>query len=272
MKADVGSAIWERVVREQERADNSSGFAARHERIMASGPARDAAFHKRMAAAHRLSERRHMAMADLYCTNALRTAPDSLAQVIAVAGARAAILSTVDTRAFRPLVLASGRRAERVLDMEFVLGEGPIRDVLSGRGTVVADGEDLDARWPAFGPELRALGYHALAAVPLRLYDVLVGALVLLDTERPLEGGRRLAVEHLGNALVRVLSTNGSGSAPVATDGRTDIIQAAEVIALYHGGTLDDAIAIIRSRALAEHQRVDAVLRTMLQEYASKTG
>jgi hypothetical protein len=279
MNADVQTADWQRVVQEQERAVSSSDFAIRHERVMAAEPARDAALHRRMAAVHRQSERRHQAIADLYCSKALRSALNAetsagarpfsvMSEIAALAGARAAVLTMVDTQAFETLVVASDARARRAQDMEFILGEGPLRDVLAGRGPVAVDDLELNPHWQAYGPEIHALGFHGVAAVPLYLRGVIVGAMVLLDPERTVESGQRLTVEHLGNALVRVLSTDGSaiwGS----SSSRTDLVQAAELIALHYGGTLDDAIAMIRTRAIAEQRRVDSVVRTMLEECAS---
>lgn len=280
MDENEGTANWSRVVQEQERAVNSSGFATRHERLAAAEPNRnDAALHKRMAAVHRRSERRHQAVADLYCSTALRSALNSetsagsrpfsvMSEIAALTGARAAVLTMVDTRAFETLVVASDPRARRAQDMEFILGEGPVRDVLIGRGLVAVDDQELTPHWHAYGPEVHALGFHGVAAVPLYLRGIIVGAMVLLDPERTVDSGQRLAVEHLGNALVRVLSTDGSvirGS----SSSRTDVLQAAELIALHYGGTLDDAIAMIRTKAIAEQQRVDNVVRAMLEECAA---
>lgn len=282
MERNVETAVWERVVRERERADKSSRIATRHEGIAAGRHPR-AAFHRRMAAVHRQSERRHLAMADLYCGNALQSALNAvqesadarrfsvMAEVAAMAGARAAVLTMADTQVCDTLVVASDDRARRAQDMEFVLGEGPVRDVLSHRELVAVDGPDLESRWSAYGRELRALGYHSVTAVPMTLRKILVGAMVLFDPGHPLTAQEQLTVERLGTSLTHVLSAGGSIAA-AAADHRTDVVQAAEVIALHYGGTLDDAIAMIRTRAFTERRRVDSVVRSLLQECASDLG
>lgn len=279
MNTTPATRVWERVAQEQERADNASFFAERHEDIMAGGSGHHREFHQRMAAMHRQNERRHLAVADLHCSRALQRVLRAversssvrcftvMAEVAALVHARAAILTMVDTQSFQTLVLASDNLARRVQDMEFALGQGPVRDVLLRRGPVEAGGQDMAGRWHDYAREVQALGYGSVAAVPLDRQGILTGAVVLLDPERPLQEQRK-SVAHVGNVLVRVLTANPSasptGSRPVST-------RTAEAVALRYGGSIDDAITMIRARAFTERRPVGKVVRAILDRGRAPT-
>jgi len=280
MNDEQDMTVWERVVREQERAGDSSGFAMRHEGVLAAESLSGRAFHEHMASVHRRNERRHLAMADLYCSRALQRALQSVeetrsirrfsvvADVAAVAHARAAILIMVDTQSFQTLVMASDAGARRVADMEFAFSQGPVCEVLRHRQPVQALGPDVTSRWQDYGRELRALGYAGVAAVPLDLRGVLTGALVLLDPQEHVDGGR-LAAKHAGNALVRVFN-----AVPDAADTgcRQATLRIAEATALRYGGTLDDALAMIRARVITERRSLAPKARTVPRRRAQAAG
>ena len=78
-------------------------------------------------------------------------------------------------------VMASSSEAMRVLELfEIQAQEGPCLD--SHRTGVAVVEEDLAAaggRWPRFGAEALAAGFHAVHAVPMRLRGSVIGALNL---------------------------------------------------------------------------------------------
>jgi GAF domain-containing protein len=81
---------------------------------------------------------------------------------------------------------ASSNEAMRLLELfELQAQEGPCLDAF--RTGEFIEHESLDAesgRWPSFAGAATEAGFHSAIAVPLRLRDVILGALNLLSTTR----------------------------------------------------------------------------------------
>src|SRR6266446_3959547 len=82
-------------------------------------------------------------------------------------------------------VLASSSEAMRVLELfELQSQEGPCLDCYrTGEPVVNQDLAMVDGRWPRFGPEALAAGFHAVHALPMRLRGSVIGALNLFHAE-----------------------------------------------------------------------------------------
>lgn len=82
-------------------------------------------------------------------------------------------------------VMASSSEAMRLLELfEVQAKEGPCLDCyLSGKPVVNQDLAVVSARWPRFGPEALAAGFHSVHALPMRLRGTVIGALNLFHVE-----------------------------------------------------------------------------------------
>ena len=78
---------------------------------------------------------------------------------------------------------------------ELQVAEGPAFDAYVTRVAVGWDStESTHERWPRFAPHAHASGFEAVAAVPMRLRSVAIGALSLFSMHRSAPGERDLAI------------------------------------------------------------------------------
>lgn len=82
-------------------------------------------------------------------------------------------------------VMASSSAAMRVLELfELQCQEGPCLDAFRTRQPVVnQDLAKVNGRWPRFGPEALAAGFHSAHALPMQLRGTVIGALNLFHIE-----------------------------------------------------------------------------------------
>jgi hypothetical protein len=74
---------------------------------------------------------------------------------------------------------ASGAPAREYDELQFVFGEGPCLDSVSGRAPVVVVDLADDARWPIYGPAMLAHEIRGVYAMPVAVAGEYVGALDL---------------------------------------------------------------------------------------------
>ena len=119
------------------------------------------------------------------------------------------------------VLAATDGDAQRMEDLQFVLGEGPCVDAnRSGHPVLIPDlGRTAGGRWPAFAPSATDLGVHAAFTFPLRVGAISIGVLDLYRRTRgPLSDGEfveALAYADAGAAVLLHLK--------YGTDGEPDL-------------------------------------------------
>ncbi len=186
-----------------------------------------------------------------------------------VDGGAVALLSSAGVRA----VVYASNDASTTLEMVQVdLAEGPCVD--AGRGpspVLVSDLRDpregIAERWPFFVPRADDLGIRAVFAFPVRIGSVVLGTFELYRSQAGRLGRRQLvtalrAADGLGNAILDLGADGGStaglsldtGSLDAGMLGRSaaSVHQAAGMVMVQSGSTVDEAMAQLRASAFAE--------------------
>ncbi len=153
-------------------------------------------------------------------------------------------------------LLGTDAVADKVADLQYVLGEGPGVDAVKSREPVmVADLASVGARqWPAFIPEAAALGIGALHAFPLTSGAIAFGTALLYRREPGAldEMQVRQAVsvsELLTMALVEPGASVGAGL-------RMSVHQAAGMVMQQTGGSIGDALVMLKATAFGENRAI----------------
>lgn len=278
-----------RVEIERDRARRAAEIALRHELRATGEPGPMREFHTKMSAMHRRAERQHLAAARIHASHADRlrrwagspggrTAPPRLLTTVAqTVGAESLAVTLFGADRTESLVAASDAAARSAQDLEFTLDEGPARDAVGGRAPIEAAGRALTQRWTNYGPAVAALGIGSVAAVPVSVGGLPLGALTEFGRA---DSPRRIAVEPLLAAadalalsLVSDQDAGGGGDQDAAdlamlfgeTDRRAVVHQAAGVVSVQFGCGIKDALALIRARAFAAGEPVDAVASAIVQ-------
>ena len=193
------------------------------------------------------------------------------ARALAASGAG---LSVMAEDGVRCLTAVSDPDAERIEDLQFVLGEGPCIDAFAGRRPVLVPDLDSGAacRWPAYVPAAYDGRVRAAFAFPLQ---VGAGRLGVFDIFRASSGS--LTADELGQALtfaevavtilldgqVRPPGAAGSGL-DEAMDSRAELFQAQGMVMVQLGRTLAEALARMRAHAYAENRPLADVARDVI--------
>ena len=278
---DVLREALARSALEQRRADRAAEVAARHEDAADECPPRLREFHLRMAAVHRQVERRHRAAAAVHRSFAerlrvwgdaavappggappLALTPLFLAAVADSADARGAAVTLFGREREEVLSAASDGMAKSVQDLEFVCGEGPAHSCNRLRRAVTATGAELTRRWPLYGPAAVGLGVRRLAAVPIEIGRRPVGALTVYEPGVHRGTADLDLLRTIAGSLHRIaLAGDGSPGDDrllfVEADWHDVVHQATGIVAVRHGCSLADALALIKARAFAADVPVD---------------
>ena len=179
---------------------------------------------------------------------------------------------SVMTSALR-LPLGASDPASRIAEeLQTALGEGPCLEAAEAKVLILADLEELQARWPLYAQELSGqTPFRALAAVPLSAPDRGVfAALDLYSTDTGLS--QRLdpvEVEQLASTAAALLTTclaevgdldnrdSGPGWFREAAGRRQDVWLAIGMIMAGRHGRPSDALSVLRARAYAEGISLD---------------
>jgi GAF domain-containing protein len=167
---------------------------------------------------------------------------------------------------------ASSSEAMRLLELfELQAEEGPCLDAFRTGERI--EHENLDAqtgRWPSFAAAALQAGFQSASALPLRLRDVTVGALNLLNTERtPMDEADIIVARAFADlAALSILQHQASEEAQrlnqqlsAALSSRVVIEQAKGVISERAGVHLDEAFARLRAYARNHNLRLTDVAR-----------
>jgi GAF domain-containing protein len=184
-------------------------------------------------------------------------------------------LSVMAENEVRGLSTASDPAAERIEDLQFVLGEGPCIDAFANRRPVLVPdlSDEPMSRWPGYTPAVRDAGVRAVFAFPLQ---VGAGRLGVLDVFRARPGP--LSAEELRQALafaeVAVTTLlDGQSAAPPGTaaagleqamDSRAELFQAQGMIMVQLGISISDALARMRAYAYAKNRPLADVARDIV--------
>ncbi len=191
---------------------------------------------------------------------------------VIAAGVDGAGVSVIAASKSAQPVLSTDERSGRLEELQFTLGEGPCYDAAMTRCPVLvsdltAEGDPSTIRWPAFLDEAVAAGVRAVFAFPLGVGTVSVGSLDLYRcTPGPLSAQQLTAslatADSVGKALLAEdpLERNLEQS----TWLRMTVHQAAGMVMVQTGGTIEEALLLLRSSAYGEGRSVNDVAADVL--------
>ncbi|WP_409234913.1 GAF and ANTAR domain-containing protein [Streptomyces sp. PA5.6] len=269
---DVVATARGRAARALERAERAAATAERHERLVVSDPD-GAAFHAQIAETHRRTAACHHSSAALHTSFADRTSawvrgrgsrPRFMTGVADALGTASAAIALVDSAQNQLAVAVSDEPALVAQDLEFVIGEGPCRDAASARCPVHSVGEEIERRWPGYGPALISMGVTSVLAVPLETQGGCFGALAVFDPRAGLLGSMHLAEVTAALTRIVLLGPDADPELYGGTDHRETVQQAAGVLSVRVGCGVGDALALIKARAFAEETTTEAIARRIL--------
>ncbi|MGC9543491.1 GAF and ANTAR domain-containing protein [Streptomyces sp. UG1] len=181
----------------------------------------------------------------------------------------------------RGLDVAASDENTRALQASSVeQGAGPGQDCLrTGRPIpdIPLDHPHAQAAWRRFSRAARDLGFTSVAAVPLRLREQVIGALVLFNARpTPLDADRLRLARALANmAAISILQQRAlRDSAALAVQlrgalsSRVVIEQAKGVLAQRRGVSVQDAFEQIRGHARHHQRRLTDVAQDVLDSMA----
>ena len=181
-------------------------------------------------------------------------------------------VSLMTGQGVRGLSAASDPAAERVEDLQFLLGEGPCVDAFGARRPVlVADlAGGARARWPVYSPAAYADGVRAVFAFPLQVGAARLGVLDLFRGHAgPLDHGELSTALTLADVAVEVLLDGHERQNDA--DGYTDVghraqlFQAQGMVMVQLGVPVGDAMIRLRAHAYAEGRRLPDVARDVVE-------
>lgn len=263
-------AAWQRAGRAAERAERETANAARNDRLFAENGRE---LHATMANRHRAVAERHRTTADLQRAYARRLTeaegkggldPLFMAGVAEACGTPSAALTLVGADLSQLAVAASDRPSRGAQDLEYVLTAGPGRDAVRERRPVYASGAALERRWPGYGSGLAALGLTSVAALPLKVSSDCIGALSVFDSSSGLARSgkfREVAAALADGVLIGPDSDPGLYG---GTDLRAVVHQAAGMLAEQTGGSVTDALALIKARAYTLGMPLETVAKRVI--------
>ncbi|MER6694123.1 GAF and ANTAR domain-containing protein [Streptomyces minutiscleroticus] len=187
---------------------------------------------------------------------------DLTGHAVALLAVRGASITVLD-HSVVSYVTASDETSLRLTEDQIILDEGPCLD--SARTRTALAPTDLAAHWPHFASRARAEGVTAVAAVSLRLPQMLLGALNLLLTDpSSLDDGdmelAQMLADTAGYTLAhrRELADTAGVLAQLqaALDGRIVVEQAKGMLVGRFGISMDQALTGLRAHARAQQQRL----------------
>src|SRR4051812_10386233 len=167
-------------------------------------------------------------------------------------------------------LIASSSQETRLLEL-FVLqnNEGPCLDCVR-TGTAVTSGDlgKESARWPLFVPAAQRAGFHAVAAVPMRLRDQIIGSLSLfMDTTGEVHPSDQRVAQALADvATIGILQQRSLHRSHVLSEqlqnaltSRIAIEQAKGVLAERNGLSMAASFDALRRHARDHNLKLTAV-------------
>lgn len=282
--------VWQagkRAALERLRAARAAAQAAWHEERAENGPKELRAVHRRMAVLQRQTEQRHLASATVHQMFVARLTgwltrregvllPVFLASVAGLMGTESA-LAVLRGRHGVAAAAASDRIAQAAHDAERITAEGPVLETVGTGALVMAAGHDLADRWPLYGAAVAGLGVTSVLATPLRMGTADLGALCVLGQRPAFRDDAAVILGGVATALTRQLLDSADRTPASMSDGdgpvpemfgfrgpESAISQAAGMVSVQWGGSVDDAAALLAARAFADGVPVAEVARQVL--------
>ena len=264
------------------RASRSALAAEIQERRARDAPAWLREVHEGLVDFHRRAQQRHEASASLQLAHASRlkewaslqpldgALPSFFSGLGEVVGAESAVVlvGTDDTPA---LIATSGGLAQRAVQLEYVIDEGPMHDCNAHRRAVAAV-HPLEI-WPTYGRAALTLGVQRVAANPLVAAGRHLGVLTTFNQR---DGGTddQTSLSSVAEAVTDSILDLAQDSLPespgwevLETSGR-DVAAlvncASGMVAASRGCPPEVARSLITSRAVAAGEEVEAVARRIL--------
>ena len=168
-------------------------------------------------------------------------------------------------------VMSTDERSAVIEDLQFTLGEGPCFDATSHRSPVLISDltrheEGVASRWPAFLNEAVAAGVRAVFAFPLGMGATTVGTLDLYrSTPGPLSeqqlNASLVTADSIGVAL---LTKDPVATLEQSSRLRMTVHQAAGMVMVQTGGTIGDALLLLRASAYGEGRSINDIAADVL--------
>jgi hypothetical protein len=265
---------------ERGRAERAAEIAERHERQLLTAVPRLREYHRRLASMHWQVERQHAAAAAMHAAHGQRlrlladnpdrhhALPGFMVSVAEAAHAGSAAVTLFGPDLVETLTVGSDGTARAAQDLEFTLGEGPARDTMSHCQAIHASGAALGRQWPTYGPAIERLGIRAVAAVPVQLTGVPLGAMTFFDPAQPDHVDElRLVADTVAAMLVPLDESAGPvpGFLLAEADHRAVVHQATGILSVQRNCAISDALALIRARAFADDRTIESVATDIVQ-------
>jgi len=197
------------------------------------------------------------------------------AAAVPALAASGAGLSVMADNEVRGLTTASDPVAERVEELQLVLGEGPCIDAFTARRPVLIPDltDGAMRRWPAYAPAAYDAGVRGVFAFPLQVGAVRLGVFdVFRARAGPLSAEElRRALSFAEVAVTTLLDGQAVAGPDAAADGlaeavdnRAEVFQAQGMIMVQLGVSISEAIARMRAYAFAENQSLAEVARDVV--------
>ncbi len=168
--------------------------------------------------------------------------------------------------------------AERLQDMQLVVGEGPgFTAFATGRPVLVPDLTPEADQWPVFVREAALLGACAIFSFPLQVGGIRIGVLELARRESgPLPPKTSTSVVLLASlisyTLVEDLVGDDGMEVPSFTTRYRDVNVATGMIAGQLGIPIDEAFVRLRAAAFAAEQPLVDIARDVLNRHLDVDG
>jgi GAF domain-containing protein len=195
-------------------------------------------------------------------------------QVVDVLGVDGAGVSLADRDGGLTFVTATDDRVTQVEEQQVEMGEGPCQDAHRSGDRVTAADLGVEQRWPRYAPGTLALGFRAVAGIPMLVEDHRVGALNLYARDARewpadvLEVAQLLADMATGYILnARTLSASEALARQLqhALESRIVIEQAKGIVAERHGVATSVAFERIRAHARSSQRKLHDVAADLVQ-------
>jgi hypothetical protein len=191
---------------------------------------------------------------------------------VLAAGVDGAGVSVTVKRSSPQPVLSTDERSARIEELQFTLGEGPCFEATATRSPVLVSdlsdvGEASGARWPAFLDEALMVGARAIFAFPLGVGTTAVGTLDLYrTTPGPLSAQQLSASLATADSLGIALLSEDPLGVGFEQSGwlRMTVHQAAGMVMVQMGGTIEDALLTLRASAYGEGRSVNDLAADVL--------
>jgi hypothetical protein len=199
------------------------------------------------------------------------------AEVTELSGAGITLTSAADEKT---KWCSSNRVAQELMDLEFMLGEGPGDEAT--RSGIANDEMDLlspkRSRWMLYAPEAAATGARAVFGFPVRIGSIRFGALSLFrDEPGPLTDAQSsdayLMASVIGRAILAMQAGAPEGSLAGELEGQSSFNfaahQAAGMLAVQASLSVRDALVALRAHAFATKTSASVLAERVVRRQVS---